>query len=127
MAAGGLQRDVTRRALRGSISAPELVLAGTSGVRITLLSLALLVLAPPLREACFFGQSSEKLDHDIEQLELLIGDLEEDASEGEARAKAVVTALHGRTGTAERRHPVRKPLPEHLPREVITLDPVSPG
>ena len=28
-----------------------------------------------------FGQSSEKLDHDIEQLELLIGDLEEDASE----------------------------------------------
>ena len=39
-----------------------------------------------------FGQSSEKLDHDIEQLELLIGDLEEDASEGEVRAEAVVTA-----------------------------------
>ena len=34
-----------------------------------------------------FGQSSEKLDHDIEQLELLIGDLEEDASEGEAVAR----------------------------------------
>jgi transposase len=71
-----------------------------------------------------FGQSSEKLDHDIEQLELLIGDLEEDASEGEARAKAAVAALHGRTGAPERRHPVRKPLPQHLPREVVTHDPV---
>jgi transposase len=71
-----------------------------------------------------FGQSSEKLDHDIEQLELLIGDLEEDASEVEVRAKAAVTALHGRTGAPERKHPVRKPLPEHLPREVVTHDPV---
>ena len=71
-----------------------------------------------------FGQSSEKLDHDIEQLELLVCDLEEDGSESEARAKAAVTALHGRTDAPERRHPVRKPLPEHLPREVVTHDPV---
>ncbi len=71
-----------------------------------------------------FGQSSEKLDHDIEQLELLAGDLDEDASEVEARARTAVTALHGRTGTAERRQPRRMPLPEHLPREVVTHDPV---
>src|SRR4051795_8877418 len=33
-----------------------------------------------------FGRSSEKLDHDIEQLELRIGELEEGAAEEEARA-----------------------------------------
>jgi len=33
-----------------------------------------------------FGRSSEKLDREIEQLELLIGDLEEEAAEEEARA-----------------------------------------
>src|SRR6202012_6209650 len=31
-----------------------------------------------------FGRSSEKLNRDIEQLELLIGALEQDAAEGEA-------------------------------------------
>src|SRR5437764_14905235 len=33
-----------------------------------------------------FGRSSEKLDRDIEQLELLIGELEEEAAGEEARA-----------------------------------------
>ena len=33
-----------------------------------------------------FGRSSEKLDHDIEQLELLIGELEEDVAAQDARA-----------------------------------------
>jgi transposase len=72
-----------------------------------------------------FGRSSEKLDHDIDQLELLIGELEEDAGESEARDRA---ADPDRRGT-ERKHPVRKPLPAHLPREVITHDPerVCPG
>jgi transposase len=35
-----------------------------------------------------FGRSSEKLDHDIEQLELLIGDLEEGHAESEERTEA---------------------------------------
>jgi hypothetical protein len=73
-----------------------------------------------------FGRSSEKLDRDIQQLELLIGDLEEDAAEVEARAAAIPT---GRTDSGalarprERRHPTRAPLPAHLPRETLTHEP----
>ena len=74
-----------------------------------------------------FGRSSEKLDRAIEQLELLIGDLEEDSAEVQARATA---NQQGRTDTdppaqtRERRHPTRTPLPAHLPRETVTHEPV---
>ena len=64
-----------------------------------------------------YGQSSEKLDGQIDLLELIIGDLEEAGAEHEARQDAV-----GRTsstaGRAARNHN-RKPLPAHLPREII--------
>jgi len=56
-----------------------------------------------------FGCSSEKLDRAIEQLELLLGDLEE----AEGQKAAAPPALAGE----ETQKPVRKPLPEHLPRE----------
>jgi transposase len=67
-----------------------------------------------------FGRSSEKLDHQIEQLELLLEDLEE----GEAMARRVPVKSRG-----ERRQPVRRPLPEHLPREEVVHDPgsICPG
>jgi transposase len=74
-----------------------------------------------------FGRSSEKLDHDIEQLELLIGELEEDVAAQDARANTPDPAA--RTNTTppatprRRRQPVRKPLPEHLPRETVTHEP----
>jgi transposase len=74
-----------------------------------------------------FGRSSEKLDREIEQLELLIGDLEEGAAEAQARA---TTNQHTQTNAdppaqppRERRHPTRTPLPAHLPRETITHEP----
>src|SRR2546423_1823190 len=73
-----------------------------------------------------FGRSSEKLDREIEQLELLIGDLEQEAAEAQARA---TTNQHARTDAdppaqpRERRHPTRTPLPAHLPRETITHEP----
>ncbi len=62
-----------------------------------------------------FGRSSEKLDRDIEQLELLIGELEEETGAAIAR-----DAAHP---GATRRHPVRKPLPAHLPRETLVHEP----
>src|SRR5258707_8093065 len=72
-----------------------------------------------------FGQSSER-SAVLEQLELRLADMEEDASEAEAaaqmaadaaaREKIEVQAFH-------RRKPARRPLPEHLPRERI----VYPG
>ncbi|HEY1386067.1 MAG TPA: IS66 family transposase [Dongiaceae bacterium] len=72
-----------------------------------------------------FGRSSEKLDREIEQFELLIGDLEEDAAEAQART----ANRHARSDAdlaqpRERRHPTRTPLPPYLPRETITHEPV---
>src|SRR5271154_462877 len=55
-----------------------------------------------------FGRSSEKLDHNIEQLELLIGDLEEGQAESTERTEATKTAAAPRK---EKLQPVRKPLP----------------
>src|SRR6516162_6898768 len=66
-----------------------------------------------------FGRSSEKLDREIEQLELTLGELEEGVAESKARtaradgkAPAKVTASPGEQG----KHG-RKPMPPHLPRE----------
>lgn len=64
-----------------------------------------------------FGRSSEKLDRDIEQLELLIGDLEEGRAEGGERTEAATPAAS--PASRERPQPARRPLPEHLPRERV--------
>ena len=65
-----------------------------------------------------FGRSSEKLERDIEQLELLIGELEEGRAESSERTEAAKPAVSS-AATRERSHPVRLPLPEHLPRERV--------
>jgi len=74
-----------------------------------------------------FGRSSEKLDRDIEQLELLIGALEEDAAAEDARAATTEPTAESDpkspAKTRERRQPVRRPLPDHLPRETVTHEP----
>src|SRR6202049_2965264 len=56
-----------------------------------------------------FGRSSEKLDRDIEQLELLIGDLEESRAESNERTIAASPAASPEP-RRERSHPGRKPL-----------------
>lgn len=63
-----------------------------------------------------FGQSSEKLSLQIEQLELTLEELE-----GEAEAAALPVAG---TDRVERATPVRK-LPDHLPRIERRLEPVT--
>ncbi len=65
-----------------------------------------------------FGRSSEKLDHDIEQLELLIGDLEEGQAESNERTEAAKPVASSSPKRAKS-HPVRLPLPDHLPRERV--------
>ncbi len=65
-----------------------------------------------------FGQSSEKLDRQIDLLELVIGDLEEAEAEHEARTAPEPGGSPAPTKPARTGN--RKPLPEHLPREVIT-------
>jgi transposase len=72
-----------------------------------------------------FGRSSEKLDREIEQLELVLGELEEGVAESNQRvARAQSDAKPGeRRKTADRKPFGRKPLPNHLPRERVVHEP----
>jgi transposase len=80
-----------------------------------------------------FGRSSEKLDRDIEQLELMIGELEADVAAKDARENSPDPASNGNNNSGDkpaakppakpRQQPVRQPLPAHLPRETITHEP----
>jgi transposase len=67
-----------------------------------------------------YGKSSEKLAAEIGQLEMLIGDHEEDQAQASAAAE---TKVKGQPGQ-QRRAALRKPLPEHLPRETVLHEPV---
>ena len=62
-----------------------------------------------------YGRSSEKLDERIAQLELVLEELE--ASEAQLAPLKTTLAPAQRT---PRSRPVRRPLPEHLPRETVT-------
>jgi transposase len=64
-----------------------------------------------------FGRSSEKLAHEVEQLELAIESLEADQAERLAAAAPAVAAVV--ESAAEAQKPARRPLPEHLPREEV--------
>lgn len=61
-----------------------------------------------------FGRSSEKLDAAIAQLELALENLEE-----ESGSKVVVQALESTRDDTGKTKPARRPLPAHLPRDVI--------
>jgi transposase len=68
-----------------------------------------------------FGQSSER-GAVLEQLELQLADMEEDASQAEAAAQIAANAAASAKITVaafERRKPARRPLPKHLPRERV--------
>ena len=60
-----------------------------------------------------FGKSSEKIDHQIEQLELQLDELHEDEGSAAAHRPAAIQALIKEAPEK----PYRKPLPDHLPRE----------
>jgi len=62
-----------------------------------------------------FGQSSEKLAREIEQLELELDELHED--------EAVQAAEHPAAAQALIEKPARRPLPPHLPRETAVYEP----
>jgi len=65
-----------------------------------------------------FGQSAER-GAILEQLELQLADLEEDAAQAEAQAHQAAASATVKVESFERRKPARRPLPEHLPRERI--------
>ena len=115
--AADLQAELARKEIELAANAAEI---HAKTLHIEKLKMQLAV----LRRARF-GRSSEKLDRAIEQLELLIGALEEDAAAEDARANTSdPTADPTRpTQPRERRQPVRRPFPEHLPRETVTHEP----
>jgi transposase len=71
------------------------------------------------------GRSSEKLEAEIAQLELTLEDAEVGQAQAEAKADARQSAGPDKKKTSRRpRQPaVRKPLPDHLPREIVVLEP----
>ena len=78
-----------------------------------------------------FGRSSEKLDREIEQLELVLGELEESVAESNARTEQAkqerASPARAKASTsaqpADRKPGGRKPLPAHLPREQVVHQP----
>lgn len=70
-----------------------------------------------------YGKSSERLAAEIGQLEMLIGDLEEDQAERDAAAAEKARRARGKSD-APRQPAVRRPLPAHLPRETVLHEPV---
>lgn len=62
-----------------------------------------------------FGRSSERLDREIQQLELKLEELET----GEAQSEAATVTTSSPTARPERLKPKRQPLPDHLPREEV--------
>ena len=66
-----------------------------------------------------FGRKSEKLDREIEQLELRLDELEATQAEQAAPSQTPVAAIPA----ASAAKPARRPLPEHLPRETRKYPP----
>jgi hypothetical protein len=64
-----------------------------------------------------YERSSEKLNGEIEQLELTIGELEEGVAESQARTAAAAQTSDAKPPRPRRETSGRQPLPEHLPRE----------
>ena len=68
------------------------------------------------------GRSSERLDADIAQLELRLEDLEENEAERQA---AIPDPAPPASSAKLRQKPVRRPLPDHLPRETVVHEPAA--
>ena len=68
-----------------------------------------------------YGQRSERKQRLLEQMELQLEEMEATASEDEALAEAAATKAKVEVAGFTRAKPVRKPFPEHLPRERVVL------
>jgi transposase len=74
-----------------------------------------------------FGRKSEKIQREIEQLELQLEELEShQAAKQKQTEKALAPAAAAVFGAAIRK-PRRRPLPDHLPREVEVHEPEEKG
>ena len=67
-----------------------------------------------------YGRSAERTARLIDQLELQLEELEAAASEDAVRAEQAAETT--KVTAFERRKPVKKPFPEHLPRERVIIE-----
>jgi hypothetical protein len=67
-----------------------------------------------------YGPSAERTRRLLEQMEFALEDLEADATEDDLIAEATVAKTTNVTAF-ERKKPVRKPFPDHLPRERVVI------
>jgi transposase len=87
----------------------------TAGLKANALKIAQLEARIAKLRRMRFGQSSEKLAHEIEQLELELDELQEDEGVRAAGRPAAVQVLIEK--------PARRPLPPHLPRQEEVHEP----
>lgn len=74
-----------------------------------------------------FGRKSEKVQRQIEQLELQLEDLEARRAEELQQTEKTLPSTAAAVFAAAARKPARRALPEHLPREVETHEPQDEG
>ncbi len=103
----------------------EELAAAKNAVQLTTLQIEKLQVALARLRRMKFGQSSERVAQQADQLELTLEDLEAE----QARAECVIEGkVPDREPKAPSNRPRRKPLPEHLPRdEVVHAAPAADG
>jgi transposase len=74
-----------------------------------------------------FGRKSEKIQREIEQLELQLEDLEAGNAEKQEKTERTLAPAAAAVFAAATRKPARRPLPDHLPREVQVHNPEEKG
>jgi transposase len=74
-----------------------------------------------------FGRKSEKIQREIEQLELQLEDLESGNAEKHEQTGKTLAPAAAAAFAAATRKPARRPLPDHLPREVEVHEPEEKG
>jgi transposase len=90
--------------------------AAKSGLKVKALEIERLKVQLARLRRMTFGRSSEKLDREIHQLELLLEDLESETSEKDAGAAAPDAAEDEPAAAARPPRRRRRALPDHLPR-----------
>src|ERR1700753_22705 len=70
-----------------------------------------------------FGRKSEKIQKEIEQLELQLEDLEVASAEKREQTEKALAPADAAVFAEAVRKPARRPLPDHLPREVEIHEP----
>ena len=112
-AAAALARDTASR-----LDAEALQLKAAASSTEAMIAHLKLQIAKLRREQ--YGPSAERSQRLLDQMELQLEDLEADATEDDLTAAAM--AEKATTVVAfERKRPVKKPFPEHLPRERVVI------